>query len=367
MKLFFHGVFALCRKELRMILKDPRSRLVLVMPIILQSLLFGYAVSFDLNDVPFAVLDEDNSSLSRDLARRFDASPVFQRAAAPPSATAIPGLLDNGEVLLVIHIAAGTGRRAEAGLPAPVQILADGRNALTGATAMGYAVGIVEAFAAERAPAPQTLRVISRALYNPNLETRFSILPGLIASLAMLQTVLHASLATAREKEQGTYDQLRITPLSPFALMLGKTLPPMLVGYAQSVLIFLVARFWFQIPCAGSTAAIAVVLLPMNLALAGLGLSISILSRNMQQAMLLCFAAIMPMMLLSGLMTPIRAMPEFMQYATMANPMRFAVDAIRRIYLEGAPLRLLSFDLVGLACLALPATCVSALLFRKRG
>ena len=149
MRFFFAGMFALCRKELKMILKDPRSRMILVMPIIIQSLLFGYAVSFDLNDVPFAILDEDNSTLSRELARRFDASPTFQRAAELRNAADIAPLVDSGRVLIAVSIAADTERRVLAGLSAPIQIIADGRNALTGATAARYATSIVEGFAAE--------------------------------------------------------------------------------------------------------------------------------------------------------------------------------------------------------------------------
>jgi ABC-2 type transport system permease protein len=366
MRFFFAGMFALCRKELKMILKDPRSRMILVMPIIIQSLLFGYAVSFDLNDVPFAILDEDNSTLSRELARRFDASPTFQRAAELRNAADIAPLVDSGRVLIAVSIAADTERRVLAGLSAPIQIIADGRNALTGATAARYATSIVEGFAAEHSGREVPLRLEIRALHNPNLETRNTMLPGLIAALAMLQTILPAALSTAREREQGTFDQLCVTPLSPLAVMIGKALPPMLVGFAQSALIFCVARFWFQIPCAGSLWAISLVLLPLNMALAGLGLIVSVLSRNMQQAMLLCFALIMPIMLLSGLTTPIRAMPELMQRFTLLNPLRYAVDAVRRIYLEGADLSVLLPNLLGLTLIALPSLIIAAWLFRRR-
>ncbi len=368
MRFFLSEALALCRKELRMILKDPRSRMILIMPIIVQSLLFGYAVSFDLDEVPFAVLDEDNSELSRELARRFDASPAFRRAALVRNTADIAPLMDSGRVLLVLSIPADTERRARAGLPAPVQVIADGRNALTGATAAGYAESIVGSFAAGHAGPSEAapLRLEVRALHNPNMETRNTMLPGLIAALAMLQTILPAALSTAREKEQGTFDQLRVTPLSPLAVMLGKAVPPMLVGFAQSALIFCVARFWFQIPCVGSIAAIFCVLLPLNMALSGLGLIVSVLSRNMQQAMLLCFALIMPIMLLSGLTTPIRAMPEFMQRLTLLNPLRYAVDAVRRIYLEGAELSLLLPELLGMTLIALPALAVAAWLFRRK-
>ena len=388
MRFFLIGFLALCRKELQMILKDPRSKFILIMPILMQSLLFGYAVSFDLTEVPFAVLDEDNSALSRELIRRFDGSPAFQRVALLRNAADITPLVDSGRVLIVISIPPQTERLVRAGLPAPIQVIADGRNALTGATASGYATGIIEAFAAEYDGSGSTggngsfnsggrngngggskiepLRVEVRALYNPNLETRNTMLPGLVAALAMIQTILPAALATAREKEQGTFDQLCITPLSPMATMLGKAVPPMLVGFAQSALIFCVARFWFQIPCAGSLFALFCVLLPLNMALAGVGLVVSMLSRNMQQAMLLSFALIMPMMLLSGFSTPIRAMPEFMQWATLLNPLRFAVDAVRRIYLEGAGLVLVKWDLLALALLALPSLVVAAALFRRK-
>ena len=185
------------------------------------------------------------------------------------------------------------------------------------------------------AAAGRPLRVVSRAWYNPNLETRWNLMPGMIAALSMLQTLLLTALSVAREREQGTFDQLLVTPLRPPEIMIGKALPPVLIGLMQSTLVLLVTPLWFQVPMAGSLLTLYAGLRVLHLASVGIGLSISAVSASMQQAMLYTFVLIMPMMLLSGLTTPVSNMPALLQIATLANPLRFAIDLVQRVYLEG--------------------------------
>jgi ABC-2 type transport system permease protein len=210
------------------------------------------------------------------------------------------------------------------------------------------------------------LTIESRAWFNPNLETRWNLLPGLIAALSMLQTLLLTALSVAREREQGTFDQLLVTPMSPLEIMIGKALPPVLVGLAQSTLILLVALFWFGIPMAGSLATLYTGLVFFTVASVGIGLSISAVSANMQQAMLYTFVLLMPMMLLSGLTTPVRNMPHVLQVITMANPLRFAIDLVQRVYLEGVGLATVWHNLIPLSIIALVTLPLAAWLFRHR-
>ena len=205
-----------------------------------------------------------------------------------------------------------------------------------------------------------------RAWYNPNLESRWTLMPGLIAALSMLQTLLLAALSVAREREQGTFDQLLVTPLTPMQILIGKALPAILVGLIQSTIIFLIIRFWFQIPMNGSVWLLYFGLLSFNIAVVGVGLSISALSNSMQQAMLYTFLVIMPLMLLSGLLTPVRNMPEALQLATYVNPLRFGMNIVRDVYLEGAGWREIGVDFIPLLLLAAVTLPLAAWLFRNR-
>jgi ABC-2 type transport system permease protein len=363
-------ILILCRKELLAILKDPRGRIVLFGPIVLQTLLFGYAATFDLNLVPYAVLDRDRSGAARDLVAHVEGSGVFRRVLELDSVAELESAIDRKKALLALHIPADFARRLEAGEAAPVQAIVDGRNSNTAATAAGYLRALFESFNTKRSlergePGP-ALRVEMRAWYNDNLETRWQMIPSLIAALSMLQTMMLTALSVAREREQGTFDQLLVTPLRPGEIMVGKAVPPIAIGLAQSTLIFLIALLWFRIPFAGSAATLYFALLVFTIASVGIGLAISASSANMQQAMLYTFVLLMPMMLLSGLTSSIANMPEIMQWATYANPLRYAIDFVQRVYLEGAGLALIVHDLWPLALIAAVTLPAAAWLFRHR-
>lgn len=364
-------IAALVRKELLAIVTDGSTRIILVMPALMQTLVFGYAATFDLNRVPYAVLDASRSTASAELLARIDGSRVFQRVANLDAVPQIAPLVDRGEVLLVLHIP----QRLEAGLAAgetvPLQLILDARNSTTAATASAYLGNIVETFNAEQrtraglGPA-SPLRIETRAWFNPQLQTRWNFVPALIAALSMLQTLMLTALSVAREREQGTFDQLLVTPLSPAEIMVGKALPPVGIGLLQATLVLLVARGWFQIPMAGELGTMYVGLLCFMLAGVGLGLAISALSATMQQAMFSAFVLLMPMMLLSGLATPVANMPAWLQLATYANPLRFGIDFVRRAYLEGVGLATLWPDLVPMLLMAALTLPLAAWLFRNR-
>lgn len=357
----------LCRKELLAVLQDPASRVVLVVPVILQSLLFGYGATFDLTDVPYAVLDQSRGEASTRLLAHLDGTGVFQRVATLQAPRQMAEVIDAGDALLVLHFPPDFERRLSAGQPAPLQLILDGRNSTTAGNAAAQVRAVVAAFnAALPGAAKPPVTVLSRAWFNPNLETRWNIMPGLIASLSMLQVMMLAALSVAREREQGTFDQLLVTPYTPRMLLVGKALPSMLIGLLQSSLILLVARFWFGIPMLGSPWTLYAGLLLFTLAVVGMGLSISALSANMQQAMLYTFVLLMPLVLLSGLATPVRNMPEAFQVATYANPLRFAIDLVRRVYLEGATLAQVWRDLVPFLCVAAVTLPLAGWLFRRR-
>lgn len=205
-----------------------------------------------------------------------------------------------------------------------------------------------------------------QALFKDPSSRALLFVPALIAALSMLQTLLLSALSVARERELGTFDQLLVTPLTPLQILIGKALPPMLVGILRSNNIFLIILFWFQIPMSGSVWLLYLGLAMFTLASVGIGLSISAIALNMQQAMLYTFMLDMPLMLLSGLLTPVRNIPWVLQVATYANPLRFGVDLVRRVYLEGAGRSDVAFDFVPLLAVAALTLPLAGWLFRNR-
>jgi ABC-2 type transport system permease protein len=365
-----HRIFALTRKELLAVLKDPRGRFTLFVPPILQCLIFGYAATYDLTDVPYAVLDQDRSDASRELLAGLDGSGVFRRAANLYRADDVKTFIDERRVLLVVQIEQDFERNLMAGAQADVQVIADGRNSNTAATAMAYVGTVVETFNANWRTAHNQVnppvQVNVRAWYNPNLETRWNMIPALIGTLTMLQTLLLTAMSVAREREQGTFDQLLVTPFRPTEIMVGKALPSMLVGTVQATNILLVAQLWFRIPFAGSFVTLYAGLSLFLLAAVGIGLLVSSVVTTMQQAMLFTFMLVMPFTLLSGLTTPISAMPVELQYVTLVNPLRHAIDIVHRVYLEGVGLNRLLPQLWPLAAIAAVTLSTASWMFRHK-
>jgi ABC-2 type transport system permease protein len=365
-----YRILALTQKELLAILKDPRSRYSLLIPPILQCLIYGYVATYDLNDVPYAVLDRDRSAASYQLLAHFDGSGVFRRVANLTRAADVAKAINERQVLLVLQIGADFERKLLTGEKADLQVIADGRNSNTAGTATGYVGSIVESFnrgwRRDHGQKPSPISITTQAWYNPNLETRWHMIPALIGTLTLIQSLMLTGLSVAREREQGTFDQLLVTPFRPAEIMGGKALPAMLVGIVQATLVLLVAQLWFRIPFAGSFITLYAGLSVFLLAAVGMGLLLSSVSATMQQAMLFTFLLIMPFSLLSGLTTPISSMPTWLQYATLVNPLRYAIEIAHRVYLEGVGFRLLLPQLWPLGVIAAVTLSASSWMFRHR-
>lgn len=325
---------ALIVKELAATLKERTSRMILVAPIILYVILFGYIATFNLDKVPYALLDNSRTAASADFVRRIDASPVFDRIETLANTEGISRAIERGRALVVVAIDADFARDLADGCPARVQVIIDGRNSTTAQLAASYLSVMAQDYMAEKAGAAPA--VTMRFLYNPNNITQWFIMPGLIVMLSMLQVIVLASLSVAREREQGTFEQLLVAPFSLDELVISKAIVPVAIGVFQSTLIFAIDAWWFEIPLAASVVKVYVVLLIFILSIVGLGLAISAYSRTMQQALLIAFVLLVPMVLLGGLFTPVANMPEWLQLLTYADPLRFALAAVRRIYLADA-------------------------------
>jgi len=358
-------ILSLIRKELLALLKDPANRIVLIAPAFVQSMLFGYGASFDLNHVAYAVLDQSRSEASTQFLAKLDGTGVFKREATLTQSGQIAGVIDDSLAMLVIVIPPDFADRLNAGGDAPVQVILDGRNSTTAGAAAGYIAAVTASYNAARGGV-QGVSIVRRAWFNPNLESRWMILPAMIATLSMLQTLLLAALSVAREREQGPFDQLLVTPLTPLQILVGKAVPSIIVGLFQSTIVLLIVRFWFEVPMSGSVLLLYLGLLGFTGASVGIGMSISALSLNMQQAMLYTFLVIMPLTLLSGLITPVRNMPEVLQILTYVNPLRFGVDLVRRVYLEGAGFADIYLDFIPMLAVASVTLPLAAWLFRNR-
>ncbi|MDR6759169.1 ABC-2 type transport system permease protein [Mycoplana sp. BE70] len=363
-------IVTLIRKELLVILKDPKSRASLVLPPILQCLIFGYAATYDLNTVPYALIDLDRSATSRELISKLEGSGIFQRQATLAQTGQAVTLLDTKKVILVIVVERDFERQLASGSSSAVQVIADGRNSNTSGVAQGYANTIIADFAADwrsrKGISGPAVQVTTRAWFNPQLETRWTMIPSLIGTITMMMTMMLTAMSVAREREEGTFEQLLVAPFTPTEIMVGKAVPSMIVGIAQSSAILMVALFWFQIPFAGSLLTLYLGLALFLAAAIGFGLFLSSLAANMQQAMILCFMFLMPFMLLSGLMSPTDNMPEVLQYVTMINPLKYAISITRRVYLEGAHLTELLPDMLALVVIAAVTMPISAWMFRHR-
>ena len=361
MKAFFLRVKWLIWKEFLSTVKDPRTRAILIAPVIVQTMLFGHAATFNLEKVPYALLDLSRSRVSSEFVSKLEGGGIFQRVMTLSSTKEIAQAIDSGEVLMVVTISADFEREIISGRSGKLQIITDGRNTMTAAVANGYLGRIVDNFSGAK-----KIRLETVAWFNTNLITRWNFLPGLMGLLSLIQVMLLAGLSVAREREQGTFDQLLVTPLSPAEILIGKAVIPVVVGIFQATLVFLICRNVFSIPFAGNLMSLYAVLLVFTLSISGLGLSISAISNSMQQVMVYCFVLILPMVLLSGFATPVANMPEVLQILTYADPLRFALDSLRRIYLEGCPISDVAINFVPMMILAAITLPLAAYLFRNK-
>ena len=365
-KAFWVRIAWMIRKEMLSTLKDPMTRAILVMPVIIQSVLFGYAATYNLEHVPYAVLDQSHSSASADFLAKLDGTGVFQRVKNLNNASEIADVIDTSDALMVITIDSQFADNLARGQTGMIQVITDGRNTTTASVASGYINRIVTAFNEERTKGIDPIHLETIAWFNPNLITRWNFLPGLMGLLSLIQVMLLAGLSVAREREQGTFDQLLVTPMSPSQILIGKAVVPLIIGVLQSTIVLLVCRYWFVIPMAGDLFPLYLTLVIFNLSCTGIGLCISSISNSMQQVMVYCFMFLLPMVLLSGLTTPVSNMPKALQILTYADPLRFALDSLRRIYLEGCTVKDIAFNFVPMLAMSVVTLPIAAWLFRNK-
>ncbi len=358
-------------KEFIHVFRDKKLRFFLFAPPLIQIILFGYAVTMDVNSISTAFLDLDKSYESRELMRRFEASGYFTTKHAPASIEEIKDLLDRGKVLCAVQINRGFGKDLKKGVPTEVQVIVDGTYSNTALIAQGYANRIIGEFALDSMkPAigvsGAAIDLRATAWYNPDLKSRNYYVPGVIATVILIIALMLTSMAVVREREVGTMEQLMVTPIMPFELMLGKTIPFAVIGLVDMLLVTLMGIFWFDVPIQGSLLILLAGTVIYLLSVLGTGLFISTVSKTQQQALMASMLFVMPAILLSGFAFPIESMPDLFQYVTYLNPLRYFLVIIRGVFLKGVGLDILWPQMLILLLIGCVVMALSALRFRKR-
>jgi drug efflux transport system permease protein len=373
-------------KEFRQALREPRMRAVLLVPPVLQLIVFGFAVNLDISNAQLAWMDLDRTAASTDLRAAFDASPTFTVSRVIASEREVQDVLDRGEVMAVVRILPGFGKEVNRGQTTAVQVLVDGTNSNTASLVGSYASQVVGRFAGNALQEQQrkrlvaltqasggpaelrvpTLDVRQRIWFNPDLKSRIYFVPGVLVNIVALVTVMLTAMSIVREKEIGTMEQLMVSPIRPLELMLGKTLPFAVIGMLQVAIMTALALAVFHVPFRGSFLAMLVCTALFLMTTLGAGLFISTISRTQQQAMMTFFFMFMPMFLLSGFAFPINSMPQLVQWLTYLNPLRYFMQIIRGIFLRGTGPSILWPQMVALAVFGVAIFTSSALRFRKK-
>ena len=363
-------------KEFIQIFRDPRMRTVIFLMPLLQTLVFGYAVTTDVVRIPTAIFDLDNSRASRELAARFTGSGYFDVVEYPDREEQVREFLDRGRVKAVLRVNKGFGDDLRAGRTAPLQIIVDGTDSNTAGIVLNYAGQIAGRFsetvlqtrfvrATGRPAAPPRVVPETRAWFNENLESRNFYVPGVIVLIVTLVTLMLSSMAVVREKELGTIEQIMVTPIRQSEFILGKMLPFALIGFADVVLVTAIAGYWFDVPIRGSLMLLLGATSLYLMSTLGIGLLISTISRTQQQAMMSAFFYYFPAMLLSGFVFPIANMPEAVQWLTYLNPLRYFLVIIRGIFLKGVGPDILWPQMAALLMLGAATLWVATRRFQK--
>lgn len=371
-------------KEFIQALRDPRMRSMLFFPPLLQLLIFGYAVNLDVDNAKIAWMDQDRTPESRQLLSEFEGSGRFVIDGYPRDERTMQQMMDRSQVDAVIRVLPGFGRDVERGRPSSVQVLVDGTNSNTASIVSAYASQCIARFSGEAMQKQQKSILVgaaasgpvhmampaveprTRVWFNPDLRSRNYFIPGVIVNIITLVTLSLTAMAIVREKEIGTMEQLMVTPIRPPELILGKTLPFVLVGLWDMLLVLAASLLLFRIPFNGSFWLLLASALLFLLTTLGAGLFISTVSQTQQQAMMATMIFFQPFFMLSGFTFPIRNMPRLAQWLTFVNPVRYFMEIVRGVFLQGAGVEALWPEMLALAVFGVTILWLSVQRFHKQ-
>lgn len=374
----FDRIWRIIVKEFLQLRRDKYARFALIAPPILQMLIYGYAATFEVNHLKIAVVDFDHSQESRDLISRFTFTGRFEVARILNNERELKSLIgSSSDIPMALKIEPGFAELLRKGQTAHLQVIVDGTNSNTALIAVGYINQIANQFAqdyanerlnqlmpAMAATVPQ-IDLEQRPWYNPDLNSQWFFVPGVIGSITLIMVVNLTAFAIVREREIGTLEQMMVTPVRPFELILGKTIPFFLVGLADVVMVAVVGTLWFEVPFRGNPLVLLLGVVLFLLSTLGVGLLISTLSSTQQQAFASGFFFLNPAFTLSGFAFPITSMPKALQMITYVDPLRYFLVILRGTFLKGVGVDVLWPQMAALAVLAFVLLVVSVTRFRK--
>jgi ABC-2 type transport system permease protein len=357
----WYALLTLIRKELQALFSSPQSRRLLIMPVILQLVLFPFAATLEVKNSTLAIYNQDDGAASIELVQRLAAAKAFPHLINLYSEAQLQNVIDNQQALLALRIPPDFSRKlARLELP-DLQAVIDGRRSNSAQIAFGYAQQVVFQYTLEKSSRPMPAQLSIQNLYNPNLDYQWFVLPSLVAIITTIGCLMVTALSLAREREEGTFEQLLVSPLTPAYIMAGKAIPGILVAMLQGTIIAGAAAFLYRVPFCGSVWLLYFSMLCYGLSLAGFGLFISALCKNQQQAFLGVFGFMSPAVILSGYMAPVENMPLLLRGVSAIDPLSHFIIVVKGIFLKGYdlphawphlwPLLLISGVTLGLAYL----------------
>jgi len=332
-----YRLLQLVKKELQVLLGDKSSRMMLIMPVIMQVALFPFAATMEVRQATIAIYNEDNGAASIELSQRIAKAAAFTKVINVYNQNDLIQVIDKQKALVAVHFP----QKFSANLfsqphsaPARAQVILDGRRSNAGQIASAYISQIINEYIFEKSAQKSTTAIIARNAYNPNLNFKWHILPCLVSIITTIGSLMVTALSIAREREEGTFDQLLVTPLTPGYIMAGKTVPGIIVAVGQAIIITLAAVLLYRVPFTGSFPALLLGMVVYGLSLSGVGLFISSICSTQQQAFLGSFAFMIPAMMLSGFVAPIENMPRFLQVLSYGNPLCYFIQLVKGVFLK---------------------------------
>lgn len=363
---------ALIMKELLAILRDPRSRGILIAAPLLQMFIFSYAATLDVTNIDVGVMNTDTGRWSAEIVQRLDGALAFRSITPLSNLEKAREAVDNRHIIAILNIGEDFSRNIAAGRPAEIQVILDGRRSNASQIVLGYLTGIANDLSRliqieDESRLGQVESAIAvRHWFNSNLIYIWFTVPNLLGTLGLLIALVVTGQSVARERELGTFDQLMVSPLRLHEILIGKMLPPLILGVVQATAFLLIATLFFEVPLRGSLALLYISVVFFLAAVIGIGLFISSLAQTQQQAFLGTFLFTAPAILLSGFATPVENMPEWLQSITEANPLRHFLVIVRGVFLKDMPLADIVTNIVPLIIIAAFTLSVAAWLFRRR-
>ncbi|MGA7126823.1 MAG: ABC transporter permease [Chthoniobacterales bacterium] len=362
-------IMTLIRKEVLAVLRDPRNRVALILPPIMQLFLFSFTGTLEVKHVALGIWNQDYGQVANEVIERLCASPNFGHVEFAHSRQELQDMIDEQRVMLAITFLPDFSRKFSQGQMAPLQMIADGRKSNSAQIAQGYVTQVVNQFVSEQTPSDSdapNVQIVERTWFNPNLDYIWFTLPSLAVMITLQICLNVTAMSVAREREMGTFEQLLVSPMRPMEIMAGKSIPALILALIEVTIFILITVFVFRIPFHGSVLFLYLSLTVFVIAMIGIGLSISSIALTQQQALLGIMTTLLPATLLSGYAAPIENMPGWLQPLTYANPLRYIMIVMKGVFLKDMPPLEILNNTWPMAIIAVFTLTLATLLFKRR-